>query len=424
MYNGDQCLRQFPLATFTAMLAAHTGAGATDGGWGYGGAFTNSDDPYQGTVNSSTAVPSWWPASNWVRSDIHISAVAIASNALVAVYAKASTMVSTFGGGSTIAVPEAATWYLGVLKKTDGTTIWETQLPNVGTSLKGEPVLEGLAIDRNGYIIVVQRNGNVLCYGGGVVSVADRSPSMDARSGKALPGPVPATRVHLDAAVIAKTGAASQTSPTTPAPRSSVTQVPPSPLLPATLETAAVGPDTSDMITRTDGARVHAYSPSIRAEMVRATVGNPADMTWTPDQPCLNVAAVTASSSAGKANGERNTIDRDLRTRWSPSSAGSQWVTYDLGRVCEVSSVSLVWYASRGGQTMVKIGVSMDGKTYQTVDSGVLDGRGVNETLRSFVSHDARYVRVFINSMSRQSQASLQEVGIHGTADAKSAMAR
>jgi hypothetical protein len=125
---------------------------------------------------------------------------------------------------------------------------------------------------------------------------------------------------------------------------------------------------------------------------------------------------VSASSTSGKSNAARNTLDKDLRTRWSPATGGTQWVAYDLGKSCDVSSVSIVWFAQRSGETMVKVELSQDGKSYQTVDGGVLLGRGANETLRSFLPHEARYVRILLNSTSPASQISVQEVGIHGTA--------
>lgn len=424
MYNGDQCLRQFSLSSLTTKLGAATGSNvstAYSGGWGAGGSFTNEDDPYQGMVNSASTTPSWWPASSWVRSDIHISAVAIASNAIVAAYCKATTMTGTIGGATVVAVPEAATWYVGVLNKSNGATLWEKALPDVGTNLKGEPVLEGLAIDRNGYIIVVQRNGNVLCYGGGSVSVAGRTPPVDTRTVSTLAEPALAVAAFTTPA--GQPSASSRTgyvaSPTLP----SLTIAPPSIVIgdsPATTaqtasQSAAFVPDTADMITRTDGARVHAYPPSIRAGMIKATVGEPADMTWRPDQPCLRVASATASS-ARKATGAHRTIDRDLRTRWSAEGAGNQWIMYDLGSACEVSSVSLVWHSSVIAQTSAAIELSDDGRTYRSVDSWAIEGKGGNETLRSFPSQEARYVRVMLISPEGKPMASLQEVGIHGAA--------
>jgi hypothetical protein len=151
-------------------------------------------------------------------------------------------------------------------------------------------------------------------------------------------------------------------------------------------------------------------------EAREATEGNRPthDMQWHCERPCLAVAEVEASSASG-TNGAANTIDGDLRTRWSPAKAGTQWVEYDLGKVCDVRSVSMVWFALRGGETMVKIELSQDGGEYRTVDIGVLQGRGTNETLRSFLPHDARYVRIFLNSTSASSQVSLQEVGIHAS---------
>jgi hypothetical protein len=169
------------------------------------------------------------------------------------------------------------------------------------------------------------------------------------------------------------------------------------------------------MVTLSNGTRMHTLPPQVRLERLQS-MGSCADMSWKPDLPCLTVVSAAASSSSGRANAAVNTLDRDLRTRWSAEKSGAQWILYDLGKTCGVSSVSLVGFAPRAGEAMVKIEVSTDGKAYKTVDSGVLEGRGTNETLRSFLPQNAQFVRVYLNCASSGHQTSLQEVGIHGEA--------
>jgi hypothetical protein len=286
-------------------------------------------------VNSASSAPSWWPASNWNRSDINISAVAIAANALVATYAKTATTVGTFGGGQTIAVPEATDWYVGVLRKSDGQTIWETQLPDVGTNLKGEPLFEGLAIDRNGYIIVVQRNGNVLCYGGGVVSVAQRETmephyvaSVNPAPGPAVAGPGPTA--SASASPQSRAQPATAMGPTVeqaaPAPvaRGSRVVLPTPSRDDGSDNSAQADIDTSDMVAMPGGHRVPRSSQGEWIQRTMETMRAPADMAWKCATPCLTIASVTASSTSGKSNSARNTFDKDLRTRWSPKGSGEQ----------------------------------------------------------------------------------------------------
>jgi hypothetical protein len=140
-------------------------------------------------------------------------------------------------------------------------------------------------------------------------------------------------------------------------------------------------------------------------------------MNWKPQAPCLDVASVSASSASGKANGAKNTLDRDLRTRWSPARAGNQWLVYDLGKVREVSSASIVWYALRDQQTQFGIELSVDGKQYRAVDQGTLAGRGTHESLRTFLPQEARFIRISLSAGEAAPAVSVQEVGIHGEAE-------
>jgi hypothetical protein len=156
--------------------------------------------------------------------------------------------------------------------------------------------------------------------------------------------------------------------------------------------------------------------PEEREQLARER-GKPADMNWRPQAECLSVASVSASSASGKANSARNTLDRDLRTRWSPAHAGHEWLVYDLGRAREVSSASIVWFALRDQQTQFSIELSLDGKQYRAVDQGALAGRGTHESLRTFLPQEARFVRISLSAGEAAPAVSVQEVGIHGGAE-------
>jgi hypothetical protein len=146
-------------------------------------------------------------------------------------------------------------------------------------------------------------------------------------------------------------------------------------------------------------------------------------MRWTPGQPCLAVSAVRASSSAGK-NAASNSVDHDLRTRWSPSGVGSQWLAYDLGSAQEVAAVSVVWYAKTSTRTAFSVETSLDGKAFAQVDAGYLAGRGTSATLRSFMAQQARFVRLSLRPAAGSACPSVYEVGIHGDAGHQEASAR
>jgi hypothetical protein len=118
----------------------------------------------------------------------------------------------------------------------------------------------------------------------------------------------------------------------------------------------------------------------------------------------------------GKANGSSNTLDRDLRTRWSAartSSGAEQSLTYDLGSRHTVEAVSIVWRNASAAPVPFSIAVSADGKTYETAESGMLDGKGTNTALRTFFPVTARFVRVAFAPARGAACPSVYEVGIH-----------
>jgi outer membrane protein assembly factor BamB len=421
MYSGTLGLRQYALATFTAKVDEVRAADMTDG-WGIAG-----DSAFQGAADRNVA-PYWWPAENWVRSDVNVSALAAAPNALVALYSKSAT-------SGRIPVPETVDWYVGVFSKANGTTTWEARLPDVGTNLKGEPLFEGLAIDRNGYIIVMQRNGNVLCYGNGTVSVARRDETM--------PAPAASPARLASSSAIPGLGAnpsvqppAQDLSAATPGALEAVGRAPnPGPTrasCPVTYVTTdavnapdyarLAAADNSDLVTAASDSRVHSLSPVERIDRAKESE-RIVDNRWKPQAACLTVMSVTASSASTRANGPANTLDRDLRTRWSPTATGEQWLSYDLGAVREVSSASIVWFSKHTQAIPLTLELSLDGKQYHVAESGALEGRGTNEALRSFVPQQARFVRVSFALKPGSDLPAVQEVGIHGEQAAEQARA-
>ena len=280
------------------------------------------------------------------------------------------------------------TWYLHLMSRGDGHTLWSTQLPC-------EPVQNGVAVNRRGDIIVALKSGAVLCYGSGVVSVVAQAPAPEA----------PRHESGLVSHVTQRLMATPQ-----PAMTAAGRQAVPVPAL--LLDPAAEAAPLSG----TSGAACRLLPETYAMSHSQDNTFTPRNMCWAPARPCLAIAAVYASSSAGR-NAATRTVDRDLRTRWMPSGAGPQWLTCDLGSTRDVSAVSAVWYATKASRTPFTIEVSADGKRFEQVDNGAFVGRGTNTVLRTFVPVNARYVRITMDA-----PVSVYEVGVHGaTADQRAA---
>ncbi|MBD3244106.1 MAG: hypothetical protein GF331_26175, partial [Chitinivibrionales bacterium] len=136
-----------------------------------------------------------------------------------------------------------------------------------------------------------------------------------------------------------------------------------------------------------------------------------ADMRWPAPRDALTVAEVTASSSTD-VNSADNTLDRDLRSRWTPSASNAS-ITYDLGNSRAVDGVTVVWYSLRSSRTACRVETSADGMQYREVWEGTLKGRGTNTEAVSFGVHDARFVKISLDSRKGRG-ASLYEVAVLG----------
>jgi len=358
---------------------------------------------------------SWLPTPMLTNSGAYFAAMVLAPNALVATYAKSDPQIQ-----------ENTVWYLGAINRSTGASLWEIALPDVGTGLKGVPLHQGLAIDRNGNIIVTQRNGNVLCYGTGTVSVAAGGSTMPA----VVPAPVAASAATWTSAPQAPQAQARTTGASCQVPQTAVASATGAN---ATLSqiVLAAGPapsaaavyepwrDKTDIVASAEGAPVHSLNP---VERVQKASYRPRDMTWTPGRECLPVVAVKATSSARGCRPDATT-DRSLATRWTAAGPGMQSITYDLGAVRDVDAVSVAWYGSKACLTTFAIEVSADGKAFTQVDAGSLSGRRTHTMLRSFVPVDARYVRLTMDAGKGMAQ-SVYEVGVHGVQGEQRAEAR
>jgi outer membrane protein assembly factor BamB len=368
---------------------------------------------YNTQIKNLTEVRPWFPTRLFSNTTLHFNATVLTPNAIVA------TFSTDKPGLQDITVPENTNWYVGALDRNTGSMLWQIALPDVATGLMGQPVLLGLAVDRNGNIIVTQYNGNVLCYGTGPVSVAGDEPVMPA----VVPAPEPvASSAMWEAAGTARAQEASHGS----AGQVAGPSVSPTPteqfamLRPLFFDEQTAGRDSARVVDASAACR---RSPQMCGKSHAQEDGYaPRDMRWTPERSCLAVSAVRASSSVGK-NTASNSIDHDLRTRWTPAAAGPQWTTYDLGNVQEIAAVSVVWYGQTSSRTAFSLETSLDGKAFSQVDAGHLAGRGTNTTLRSFVPQQARFVRLGLLPAQGSACPSIYEVGIHG-GEARRAEAR
>ncbi|CAM3643212.1 tandem-95 repeat protein [Marinicrinis lubricantis] len=140
------------------------------------------------------------------------------------------------------------------------------------------------------------------------------------------------------------------------------------------------------------------------------TFKHPAQYGIPEDRPALPVSAVTASADDG--NVPENTLDRNMSTRWS--AFGEQWIQYDLGKVQDVSAVSMAWYSGNTRYSFFNIEVSEDGESWRRVYDGMSSGETLEHELYPFAVTQARYIRIngFGNNQSLWN--SIAETGIYG----------
>jgi hypothetical protein len=333
-------------------------------------------------------------STSWIFPTADINAIALARNAVVVTQAK-----------NTAAPQSNWTWWLSILSRSTATVVWETQLPGI-------PLQEGLAIARDGTILVAFKNGDVYGYGSGdPVRVASREVSMTQ--------PISGSRTSADGwAILPAPGAgnggvrAGEALPrvsnglgvwqSQSAANASVVLLDgPVPLSVPLATNTAILPDGSR-------APMHLVTPGDPAGIAF----HPADMSWQPERECLPVVSVAAKSSA-RGTYAAHATDRDLRTRWTPAAGGAQSLEFDLGASRNVAAISMVWYSPRAARVPYALEVSQDGKRFERVDEGVLSGRGTKAVLRTFLPVSARFARLVTES-STGGALSVYEVGLHG----------
>lgn len=107
----------------------------------------------------------------------------------------------------------------------------------------------------------------------------------------------------------------------------------------------------------------------------------------------LDVAEYSVSQQLQEENAASNMFDGDFETRWTSLNEGEN-VTVDLGKIQEISGVSMGFWKSDARQYHYKIEVSNDGINYTSVLAGTSPLSEEGFGIYTFTPVDARYVRI------------------------------
>ncbi|WBB59583.1 discoidin domain-containing protein [Streptomyces sp. WMMC500] len=126
----------------------------------------------------------------------------------------------------------------------------------------------------------------------------------------------------------------------------------------------------------------------------------------------------TATASADDGNEPANAIDGDLSTRWSGAGDGV-WISFDLGSLATVDSVSLAWYEGDNRRATFDVELSQDGSEWSTALSRETSSGATSD----FETYDvdaaqARYVRIVghgNDSSDSSKWTSISEATVAGT---------
>lgn len=147
--------------------------------------------------------------------------------------------------------------------------------------------------------------------------------------------------------------------------------------------------------------------PSLRARTVPRH-----DMGWKPPHAAIDIHSARSSTQDGP-NVAVNTIDQDLRTRWSPGDAGEQWIEYDLGSIRKVTGATMVWYSLYPTHSSVRVEVSQGNDEYSVVHEGALAGAGTSMASFAFEPRTARRVRIRLLPHNQSPPVHIYDAAIH-----------
>lgn len=343
---------------------------------------------------ASQPAPTALCSDGWLRSKDEVYGIALGANAVC------------------LAAQEGERWvsngkrFLAIMRRTAADSLYKYTLP-------ARPVQSGVAINRNGEVIVTLQSGQVVCYGSSPVSVAQpREAEM------ALPAftgtlSVPSRTTSF---AIAQAPAVTPASVPAVAHRGETSGE----ATHASVEMAADDPSTNGT---TSGCKPQKAEPAMSCNAVAAAAQGrlipvaprSADerVTLAPAIPAgLTITTVTASSSKG-ANLPSNTIDRRATTRWSPGKGGNQWITFDLGSSLVAGGFSFQWYSRNASVQRYVVEVSSDGVSYAQIGTGALARKGSGVSHAAIGQREVRFIRVTFPDANVRNALSVYEAGVY-----------
>lgn len=130
---------------------------------------------------------------------------------------------------------------------------------------------------------------------------------------------------------------------------------------------------------------------------------NPETPTWIP------VKGISASLRNLNGNGEENTLDNDLATRWS--TEGEHWLVYDLGSPEQIHSMALAIYNGSVRITYFDLEKSQDGVNWTPVATpGRTSGSGDWPDIFELGDITARYIKINVHGNNQNKWNSFTEV--------------
>jgi F5/8 type C domain/3-keto-disaccharide hydrolase len=137
-------------------------------------------------------------------------------------------------------------------------------------------------------------------------------------------------------------------------------------------------------------------------------------MATTASTSCQNIP-VSKISASGSSTGypPSNARDANLNTRWAHQGLGS-WLQADLGVKMTICSLDIAWYRGNIMQYNFVISVSDDGSSFTNVFSGKSGKTSSFQTYTLPSDTNGRYVRITVNGNTKNSLASILELGVNG----------
>ena len=156
------------------------------------------------------------------------------------------------------------------------------------------------------------------------------------------------------------------------------------------------------------------YSPQSSYSQTKLPLPLPTLNVSTCQQLQLSASSVTASGF-DSPNTPSNTLDNNLKTRWSNTGLPSS-IQYDLGQSRLVCSVDIAWYQGTSRTITFTISYSIDGSTFTELP--VFQSRRTNGPENyDFEDINAQYLRIEVTGNTRGNLASITEVDIYAIDD-------